>query len=42
MHELLRKTFSHPALALVSTVLWGLLEFIALQGKRRAMRVKHR
>ncbi len=35
MHKLFRKTISHPALALGSTVLWGLLEFIALQRSRR-------
>lgn len=38
MYDLFRKTFAHPVLALGSTVLWGLLEFIALQGARRAMR----
>lgn len=34
MCNLLRRTFSHPALALGSTLLWGLVEFIALQSAR--------
>ena len=40
MLEIFRKTISHPALALGSTLLWGLVEFIALQGSRRAARTK--
>ena len=36
MYGIIRKTFSHPLLALGSTLLWGLLELIALQGSRRA------
>lgn len=42
MRDLFRKTISHPILALGSTVLWGLLEFIALQGSRRAARTRNR
>jgi hypothetical protein len=40
MRKFFRKTISHPALALGSTVLWGLVEFMALQGSRRASRGK--
>lgn len=35
MRNLFRETITHPALALGSTVLWGVLEFMALQGVRR-------
>ena len=35
MRNLLRKTVAYPALALASTLLWGLCEFIALQRARR-------
>jgi hypothetical protein len=38
MRNFFRKTISHPALALGSTVLWGLIEFMALQSSRRAGR----
>ena len=38
MHELMRKAIAHPALALGSTLLWGLLELVALQRLRRAAR----
>jgi hypothetical protein len=38
MRTLWRQTFAHPALALCSTLLWGVLEFIALQGSRWARR----
>jgi hypothetical protein len=31
MHKLIGRTVSHPVLSLGSTLLWGLLEFIALQ-----------
>ena len=34
MRDLLRRTISYPALALGSTLLWGLLEFMALQSAR--------
>jgi len=34
----IRETFLHPALALGSTVLWGILELIALQRSQRAPR----
>jgi len=34
MRGLIGRTITHPALALGSTVLWGLLEFIALQRSR--------
>ncbi len=32
----MRKLICNPALALGSTLLWGILEFIALQRSRRA------
>jgi len=35
MIGLLRRTFAHPALA--GTLLWGLLELIALQRPRRTL-----
>lgn len=31
MRAIIRKVIFHPGLALGSTVLWGILEFIALQ-----------
>ncbi|WP_422899084.1 hypothetical protein [Propionivibrio sp.] len=40
MRNLFRNTISHPALALGSTLLWGLVEFMALQNSRRAARSK--
>jgi hypothetical protein len=42
MRDLFRKTISHPALALGSTVLWGLVEFMALQGSRRRRRAQRK
>jgi hypothetical protein len=41
MRNIFRRTIAHPALALGSTVLWGLVEFMALQKSRRTAR-KHR
>jgi hypothetical protein len=41
MRKLFRKTITHPTLALGSTVLWGLLEFVALQGVHRTARLPH-
>ena len=38
MRNLFRKTITHPALALGGTVLWGFVEFMALQKSRRAAR----
>lgn len=35
MYRAIRKTLSHPALALGSTVLWGIIELIALYRARR-------
>ncbi|HEX6736065.1 MAG TPA: hypothetical protein VF096_14755 [Azonexus sp.] len=35
MPILLRKTLSHPLLALGSTMLWGLIELVALNRYRR-------
>ena len=35
MNTFFRKTITHPALAIGSALLWGLLEFIALQRSRR-------
>jgi len=40
MRNLFRKTITHPALALGSTVLWGLVEFMALHRSQRAARAK--
>lgn len=40
MHNLIRKTFSHPALAIGSTVLWGIIELLALSRCHRAGRNK--
>ena len=37
----IRKDFFHPALALGSTLLWGILEFIALQRSHRRARQSH-
>lgn len=34
------KTISHPILAFGGTLLWGLIEFIALQKSRRSTRSK--
>jgi hypothetical protein len=34
MRSLIRSTMTHPALALGSTVLWGLVEFMALWRSR--------
>ena len=36
MLDLFRRTITHPALALGSTLMWGLVEFMALQGSHRA------
>lgn len=36
MNQLLRRTITHPMLAIGSTILWGVVEFIALQRSRRA------
>jgi len=38
MRTMLGKAISHPALALGSAVLWGVLEFIALQRSRLSHR----
>lgn len=35
MPKLLRKTLNRPLLALASTVLWGLIELVALNRHRR-------
>ncbi|MEI8164643.1 MAG: hypothetical protein WCI19_16030 [Betaproteobacteria bacterium] len=35
MYPLLRKMIAHPALAIGSTLLWGILELIALQRSHR-------
>lgn len=36
MRNIIGRTFFHPALSLGSTLLWGILEFIALQRSRLA------
>jgi hypothetical protein len=36
MGKFFRNTLSHPALALGSTMLWGLIECFALMGSRRS------
>lgn len=38
MPNFLRRTVTYPALALGSTILWGLLEFLALQRRRLVRR----
>lgn len=40
MQSLLRKSITHPALALGSTLLWGLVEFVALCRSRWAGRMR--
>jgi hypothetical protein len=35
MVTLFRKSIAHPALAIGSALLWGIIEFIALQRARR-------
>ena len=35
---IIRKTLTHPALALGSTIIWGLVEFVALNRARRSGR----
>ena len=35
MRDIFRRAITHPALALGSTVLWGVLELVALQRARR-------
>lgn len=40
MSVFLRKTISHPALALGSTLLWGLVELLALARSRYASRAR--
>jgi len=42
MYNIFRKTITHPALALGSTVLWGIVELIALQRSHRANRIRHK
>jgi hypothetical protein len=38
MRPIIRKILTHPALALGSTVIWGLIEFVALNRLRRSGR----
>lgn len=38
MHQVLRKVVFHPALSIAGVVLWGFIEFFALQRSRRAAR----
>lgn len=38
MRAIINKTIYHPVFALVSTLLWGILEFLALQRSRRTTR----
>jgi len=38
MRAIIPKALFHPALALVGTLLWGILEFIALQRAHRSSR----
>ncbi|MDB5800542.1 MAG: hypothetical protein JWL63_1481 [Rhodocyclales bacterium] len=35
MLKTIRKTITHPALAISSTLLWGIVEFVALQRSAR-------
>jgi hypothetical protein len=41
MRDAVRKVFSHPVLALGSTLLWGFVELGALWRSRRARARKH-
>lgn len=36
MYQTLRKTLAHPLLAIGSTVLWGIIELVALNRPSRA------
>lgn len=38
MHTTIRKMLSYPVLAVVSTVIWGLVELVALNCLRRSGR----
>jgi len=38
MRAIIHKTIFHPTFALVSTLLWGIVEFIALQRSHRSTR----
>jgi hypothetical protein len=40
MRNFFRKTISHPLRVFGGTLLWGLVEFIALQKSRRSTRSK--
>jgi hypothetical protein len=40
MRKLFRKTISHPLRVFGGSLLWGLVEFIALQKSRRSPRSK--
>jgi hypothetical protein len=41
MRAAIRNLLSHPALALGSTVLWGVIELVALLRSRRLARSAH-
>jgi len=41
MHDTFHKLLLHPTLAIGSTLLWGVLEFFALQRSRRANQISH-
>ena len=41
MSSKLRDLFRHPTLAIGSTLLWGLLELVALTRSRWATRLRH-
>lgn len=41
MRNFFRRAVSYPLLSVGSTVLWGLIEFIALQGSRHTGRENH-
>lgn len=38
MRTIIRKTLTHPALALGSAAIWGLIELVALNHSRRSGR----
>lgn len=40
MYKALRKTLAHPLLAIGSTVLWGIVELVALNRPARAGKSK--
>ena len=42
MHHVIQKAITHPVISLGSAVLWGILEFMALQRLRREDRKRRK